>query len=166
MGIWEDIRKDWSNIKKWFTEIRNFLLVVMVFSALFVSVIWLLSVQVVSITVVAGIVAVVSLIASIIGNYTYTWYIQMQLKKKNTTVEEITEKLRKVEDENLLLKFENTQLKEGTNKHHSETVEKETDKGLKELIEVIKNINQPVETEEKVNDTENRNETKNTKRSD
>lgn len=176
MRIWEDFRNDWERIRKWLTEARNFLLTVMLISSFTISVIWLLTIQVISATILIGIIALISLIASVVGSYAYMWYIQKQLVDRNTKIEELSNRLRKVEDENLLLRYENS-ISKAQSAHQGRVEEKEcknteeknlvkVEDELKKFFEILKASVEHEIKEEKAVDTEDRSEAKNTQRSD
>lgn len=138
MRIVDDIREDWKRTREWFSEVRNFLLFTMLLSAFIMSAMWLFSVQVVNIAVIIGIVAMVGLIGTIVGNYAYIWYIQKQSREKDEKIEELSQKLRQTEDENLVLKIklEETRKKETT---EPQTVQ-ETNKNVTDFLNELRRI--------------------------
>jgi len=150
MRIVDDIREDWKRTRKWFSEVRNFLLFTMLLSAFIMSAMWLFSVQVVNIAVIIGIVAMVGLIGTIVGNYAYIWYIQKQSKEKDEKIEELSQKLRQTEDENLVLKIklEETMKKETT---EPKTVQTTANKDAIAFLNELRKIGEQGE-EDKVED--------------
>lgn len=140
MGLFKEIKEDWRRIGKWFTEVKNFLLFSMLLSAFLMSVIWLYTVQIVSLAVIIGIVAMVSLIGTIVGNYAYVWYIHKQSREKDEKIANLSAKLRETEDENLVLKtkLEKTMTEKVAQANQSEAIGS--------LVELMKNLDAKSET--------------------
>ncbi len=146
MKIVDSIVEDWLRIRKWFQEVKNLLFSLLLVSAFLASAVWISSISIVNLPTILGIISVVVLYASAIGIYAYVWYIQKQLKEKEAKITSLEQNLRKVEDENLVLKtkIETIEQNERTREQITET--EQTEKFLK-FLEAIAKIKEPTAVE-------------------
>jgi len=148
MKILDGMIEDWIRIKKWITEIKNFLFSLLLLSSLLISIIWFSSIAVINSVVILGLIFIIVLYSAIIGTYTYIWYIQKQLKEKEAKIENLEKNLRKAEDENLVLKTKIETI-EQENKAKEQTAGTDQTEKFLNLLGAIAKIKEEPITEEK-----------------